>query len=1026
MKKTLNALSSPLLMTFLLVLLIVSLAAATFIENDFGSAVARIRIYNAKWFELILVLLSINLIARVITLKLYKPAKFSVFLFHIAFVIMIIGAGITRYFGDEGSMHIREGKASSVLITNEKLIEITVENEPDQTTIHQFNSNIEFNQVFKEKIKIDDKKIEVKLFKFYNSASKRAMPTHDGKPIIGFVVAGDQFRGFDYLTDNEAKKFGPLTVAFNHQDLANNADIILNSVNETVFIESPHPIMVSEMGAESAGAEIHEKIELEPRKIYRINNYNFVLQEFFPQAGFVAVPPNSEGHSQGMRAMVFNIHDGTNRKELTLWENEWGGKPVLTELGNLKVGIRYINRTIELPFSLYLNDFVIERYPGSMSPSSFASFVTILDGEKAPRPYHIYMNNILKYRGYRFFQSSYDQDELGTILSVNHDQWGTLTTYFGYFIMLLGILWSLVNKNTFFRKTIIKDKTLLAFILLFALSTGVNAQGKSTPTRSVPIDKKHAEAFGKLHIQNHMGRTEPIFTYSSELLRKISRTESLNGLSPVQVFMEMNMNPEEWVDMPMIRVSNKELQAHLGITGKFAAYSDFITPSHGYVLQKMVQSVYALPAAQRSKFEKAIIKTDEKVNICYSIFTGGLLKIFPVPGNPDSTKWYPSSEASMLANNEADSVFLSNMLPAYFNELEKAKQTADYSLAGEYLQGLKKFQQTHAGYELPSVSKTNVEIFYQKLNPFKKLFPFYATLGLFHLFLLIAFIVMAKQLPKWINTLFYTVVMAGFVVHTIGVAARWYISGHAPMSNGYESLVFISWVTVLAGFFFHKKSQFSLTATVFLAGLTLMVANLSFMDPVITNLVPVLQSYWLTIHVSVITASYGFLALGALLGIINQLMIIFLNSKNQQRILETIENLTVINHKSLILGLYMLTIGTFLGAVWANESWGRYWGWDPKETWALISILVYTLVTHARLIPGMKGVFMFNVLSLYAFASILMTYFGVNYYLSGLHSYAGGDPVPVPSFVYYTTAAFLLLTSAATLKYEKINKLKMI
>jgi cytochrome c-type biogenesis protein CcsB len=202
-----------------------------------------------------------------------------------------------------------------------------------------------------------------------------------------------------------------------------------------------------------------------------------------------------------------------------------------------------------------------------------------------------------------------------------------------------------------------------------------------------------------------------------------------------------------------------------------------------------------------------------------------------------------------------------------------------------------------------------------------------------------------------------------------------------------------------------------------------MVANLSFMDPQITNLVPVLKSYWLTLHVSVITGSYGFLGLGAILGIINQILFIVKTRKNEARITESILNLTAINQKSLILCIVFLTIGTFLGAVWANESWGRYWGWDPKETWSLITIIVYTIVTHARIVPGMKGIFTFNVMSVYAFFSVLMTYFGVNYYLSGLHSYAGGDPVPVPTFVYISVAVLVLLTVTAWTNQRNVKKI---
>jgi cytochrome c-type biogenesis protein CcsB len=234
-------------------------------------------------------------------------------------------------------------------------------------------------------------------------------------------------------------------------------------------------------------------------------------------------------------------------------------------------------------------------------------------------------------------------------------------------------------------------------------------------------------------------------------------------------------------------------------------------------------------------------------------------------------------------------------------------------------------------------------------------------------------------------------------------------------------MIFISWVTLMAGFIFSRKSAFALSATAVLASMTLMVAHLSFMDPEITNLVPVLKSYWLTLHVSVITGSYGFLGLGAILGLITMILLALSNNKNRERIANTIDELTVINYKTLTLGLYFLTIGTFLGAVWANESWGRYWGWDPKETWSLITIIIYSIVIHSRTIPGMKDIFTFNLISLFAFSSVLMTYFGVNYYLSGLHSYAAGDPVPVPSFVYI---ALIILTALSFMAYSKYNSHK--
>jgi cytochrome c-type biogenesis protein CcsB len=263
----------------------------------------------------------------------------------------------------------------------------------------------------------------------------------------------------------------------------------------------------------------------------------------------------------------------------------------------------------------------------------------------------------------------------------------------------------------------------------------------------------------------------------------------------------------------------------------------------------------------------------------------------------------------------------------------------------------------------------------------------------------------------------------GFVLHTLGLIMRWYISGHAPMSNGYESMVFISWATLLAGFIFSRKSHFAMAATAVLSSLTLLVAHLSFMDPEITNLVPVLKSYWLTLHVSVIISSYGFLGLGAVLGLIVMILYSLSNPKNNQRISNAIDELTVLNYSTLTIGLYLLTIGTFLGAIWANESWGRYWGWDPKETWSLITMMIYSLVIHSRMIKPLRSVYTFNLLSLFAFSSVLMTYFGVNYYLSGLHSYASGDPIPVPSFVYITVIALFIISIVALFKYKHIESL---
>jgi cytochrome c-type biogenesis protein CcsB len=406
------------------------------------------------------------------------------------------------------------------------------------------------------------------------------------------------------------------------------------------------------------------------------------------------------------------------------------------------------------------------------------------------------------------------------------------------------------------------------------------------------------------------------------------------------------------------------------------------------------------------------MKIDERLNIIYMIYKGDFMKLFPLrDGTHD---WGTPQDALKKATNKEDSLYLGGIIPV----LSHALETNNIASVRQVTESINGYQVRFSQYSLPSKSKTGAELLYYRLGIFERLFPFYATIGLIMLIGLITMVIRGQKGTSMFVRVLGWLLFAGFLFHTLGLGLRWYIAGHAPMSNGYESMIFISWATLLAGFIFSRKSAFALSATAVLASMTLMVAHLSFMDPEITNLVPVLKSYWLTLHVSVITGSYGFLGLGAILGLITLILISLSNDKNRERISNTIDELTVINFKTLTLGLYFLTIGTFLGAVWANESWGRYWGWDPKETWSLITIIIYSIVIHSRKIPGMKDIFTFNLISLFAFSSVLMTYFGVNYYLSGMHSYASGDPIPVPSFVYIAVIALAALSLLAYTKYK--------
>jgi cytochrome c-type biogenesis protein CcsB len=393
------------------------------------------------------------------------------------------------------------------------------------------------------------------------------------------------------------------------------------------------------------------------------------------------------------------------------------------------------------------------------------------------------------------------------------------------------------------------------------------------------------------------------------------------------------------------------------------------------------------------------------------VYNGSLFKVLPVEKDPDS-HWESLLDMHQYVKNENATLGIS-LFTQYMEKLNASITSGNYNEADVALQNLIEFQRKGGAALIPSQTKIDLEVFYNDTNIFKTLFPVFMLLGMILFgFFFVQIFKLALEFKIVIKILIGILVLA-FAAQTFGLGLRWYIAGHAPWSNGYESMIYIAWATMLAGFVFMKKSPIILSVTALVTGVTLLTAHMSWMNPEITNLVPVLKSYWLTIHVATITASYGFLALGGMTGFLNLCIMIFRNKDNVERVNLTLKELTLIIELSFSVGLVLLVIGNFLGGIWANESWGRYWGWDPKETWSLVTIIVYSFILHMRLIPGLRSTFSFNFMSMFGFSSVLMTYFGVNYYLSGLHSYASGDPVPVPTFVYYTLAVMILISILA-------------
>lgn len=1035
MKNILGILFSPRLMAIVILTFAVSIAVATFIENDFGSSTARAIIYNSWWFTAMLFIGIVNLAGTILIKKLYRKEKLTIFIFHLSFLFILCGAAITHYLGFEGYMHIRTGESSNHIVSSNTYIRVTATtNGQSLTSEKQIYFSALSKNYHKLNLKVADKNVEVECLQIVPNAAQIIANDPDGVPMIELVVAGMEGRQTVILTSKQSKKIGNLTFSLN--DSSNTDGINISAQNNELTVKSSVDASVMNMAT-----QIHDTVKANTNNPFQLLSlYDFggtmvVAKNFNPSGrlDFTTVTEAKPDEYADAVYLKFSADDHSQNNIYFAKHNALNA-PLDVKLQDISLAVSIGAKVVQIPFSLQLKQFILERYPGSKSPSSFESKIVLKDDNKGINSEHrIFMNNVLYYGGYRFYQSSYDSDENGTILSVNHDYWGTFITYLGYLMLAIGIILSIFNKNSRLRKlsaelTQLREArkvvSILALLLATLFSGSFHSKAQSLPD-SVFIDKQHAAKFGELLIQDPGGRIKPINSLSSELLRKIGRKTQIMEQTSDQVLLGMMTYPEYWQRVPMIRVGHPEIQKILHIDESYVSFSgviDFENVQNPYVLRNYVSEAYQKKPASRNTFDNEIIRLDERINLCYQIYNGDLLRIFPKNGDMSQT-WYSPNNASKIFKDK-DSVFVNTIIPLYLKSLHDASISHNLHFPNLALEGMHNYQ-TKFGIDLiPSPFKIKLEILYNRINIFDRLGSIYGLVGFILLIFQFISIFMPKIKLKPVIGTATVIIILCFVTHMAGLVARWYISGHAPWSNAYESLVYIAFATVLAGIVFSRKSAITLSVTSLLAWLILFVAHLNWMDPEITNLVPVLKSYWLLIHVAVITASYGFLALGALMALLNLILMIAQTNTNLSTTKGIISELSIVIEMTLIIGLYMLIIGTFLGGVWANESWGRYWGWDAKETWALVSVLVYAFVAHMRLVPGLKGSYIFNLMALLGFSSIIMTYFGVNYYLSGLHSYAKGDPLPIPTFVYYSIAIIGLIAVLAWINQRRLKVMK--
>ena len=650
-----------------------------------------------------------------------------------------------------------------------------------------------------------------------------------------------------------------------------------------------------------------------------------------------------------------------------------------------------------LPFSVTLDDFRLQRYPGSHSPMSYESDLVIKKGDETPVQATVRMNKVIDIDGYRLFQSSFDPDEQGTILSVSYDRPGMQLTYIGYFLLFAGFVLTLFSKKSRFgrlRRELGEMKKNMPYCVLFLLALSGVAGGQTVHAQQPCVSSQHAGKFGSLVVLNPNGRLEPVNSYTSAILRKLYGADKLNGINSDQFFLNLLSFPDEWGAYPFIKVDNKELLQRFGRSGKYIAWEDVFDSEGNYILTDEVNDIYAKPASERKRMDSDLLKLDESVNIVYRIMQHQLLPLFP-DENDAQGKWYSAGDELNVFQGK-DSLFVSKIMDWYIHELGNGVRSGNWEEADKIVGMMNIFQQAKSKTPAIDNQRVKAELLYNQLNLFFWCRLAYLILGGILLFIACGEIIADFKWGKKVCGILIALLVIAFLAHTSGVLLRWYISGRAPWANAYESMICTSWMLVGGGLLFARRFRILPALAGLLGGIMLFVAGLNHLNPEITPLVPVLQSYWLMSHVAIIMIGYVFFALCALTGLFNLILMSLLSATNRVKLQFRIREFTLLNEMAMILGLFFMTAGTFLGAIWANVSWGRYWGWDPKETWALISIVVYALVLHIRFIPLLKGktTWCFNLLSVVAILSVIMTWFGVNYYLSGLHSYGkteGGD-----------------------------------
>ena len=801
--KLVSFLFSTRLMAVLFLTFAITMGTGTFIESKYNTDTARILVYNSWWFEGIMLLFMINFIGNIKRYQLLRKEKWATLLLHLAFVFIITGAFITRYISYEGMMPIREGAAENKFYSDKMYLTLFVDGEyKGEMKRRVFEKPLLLSPVTNNDFSISnnfgDTQFKVKYDNFIMGAKQVIKPDGKGSLYLKLVEAGEGGREEHFLKEGEVQNIHNVLFALN-KFTQGAINITINGNTST--IQTPFEGNFMRMADKLQGKVAKDITQpLMMRSLYSIGEKRFVFPDPATKGVIEYESKNDYKAKGGDNALTLKVFaDGQEKSVTVLGSKGKVGEFKSVKIGKLDYTFFYGSKAYTLPFSIKLNDFIAQKYPGTeKSYSSFESQVTVQDSIK-PFDARIYMNHVLDYKGFRFFQSSFDPDEKGTVLSVNHDFWGTLITYIGYFMLFFAMMAIMFTKHSRFadlkRKLDVvkakKAKLTAILIILFSLNgfaqnheghahkEGESHDVNSIMTRPIPTEKEleeslnkskvspeHAAKFGRLIIQDAGGRMKPINTFSSELLRKVSHSNTYKGMNSDQVFLSMTQNSSLWLDVPLIyiKAGNDSIRKIIGIDtkAKFAPFIAFFDHQGNYKLSKYLDD--AFKTANPNNFEKDFIETDKKVNLMESALSGRILKIFPIPNDANS-KWISYLELNESGLKGMDSTYTKSILPLYFGTLVGATKINDYKTPNELLESINGFQKKFGAKVRPSDDKIDLEIAYNKYDVFQKL-P-YAYLLAAILMLLFTIIQIFKDLIRYRQ---WFVLKKGFQVKkTIGI-----------------------------------------------------------------------------------------------------------------------------------------------------------------------------------------------------------------------------------------------------------------